>query len=305
VSATPRVLVLGSTGQLGGLVASALAEDPRVELVVTSRRVEQLSSLAEQFSADAVFVDLDDPRTMPQALAGVDVLFLITGYSVDMLVQSKALVDAAVAAGVNHIVHLGVFTLRSDAYDPHLAWHQLIEAYIECSGIAWTFLHPNCFMQNWTGFYGMVRGGVVRSYSEDNRLGWIALEDVAEAASVVLADPERHAGKNYWFSTESANIAEIAAVISEVTGHHFDADVQSSKQFVPDLGVDRDRLDPYMLAVEQFYVQLNDGRLAYFGEVHDDLPLLIGRPGTSIRDWVTQHRDELMELAVTTRKVAT
>ena len=291
------VLVLGSTGQLGGLVASELAGNGRVRLRVTSRRDEQLESLRERLSAEAVSLDLDDPRTFADALAGVDVVFLVTGYTVDMLVQSKALVDAAVAAGVRHIVHLGVFTPRPDLYDPHLAWHQLVEAYIKVSGIPWTFLHPNCFMQNWTGFYGMVHDGVVRSYSEGNRLGWIALEDVAEAAAVILADPAPHAGKDYWFSTEAANIVEIAEVISDVTGRHFAPDVQSSAQFIEDMGEDRRVLDAYFLGVEQFYVQVNDGRLAFFGDVRDDLPLLIGRPGTSIREWVTRHRDDLLALA--------
>jgi NAD(P)H dehydrogenase (quinone) len=297
VNDKPTVLVLGSTGQLGGLIASELAGNDRVRLRVTSRRDDQLDSLRERFSAEAVSLDLDDPRTFPVALAGVDVVFLVTGYTVDMLVQSKALVDGAVAAGVRHIVHLGVFTPRTDLYDAHLAWHQLIEVYIKASGIPWTFLHPNCFMQNWTGFYGMVRGGVVRSYSEDNRLGWIALEDVAEAAAVVLADPAPHEGKDYWFSTEAANIVEIAEVISDVTGRRFTPDAQSSAQFIEDLGGDRRVLDAYFLGVEQWYVQLNDGRMDFFGEIRDDLPLLIGRPGTSIREWVTHHRDDLLALA--------
>lgn len=293
----PTVLVIGSTGQLGALVASGLSHDMRVRLRVTSRREDQLGSVGQRFSADAVLLDLDDPRTFPDALAGVDIVFLLTGYTVDMLVQSKALVDAALVAGVGHIVHLSVFTPRPDAYDPHLAWHQMVEAYIKVSGIPWTFLHPNCFMQNWTGFYGMVRDGVVRSYSEHNQLGWIALEDVAEAAVAVLADPAPHAGKDYWFSTEAANIVEIAGIISDVTGRHFTPDVQSSAQFIEDMGADRKMLDPYFLAVEEFYVQLNDGRLSYFGDVVDDLPQLIGRSGTSIREWVTRHRQELLALA--------
>lgn len=297
----PTVMVLGSTGQLGGLVASRLAGDTRVQLRVTSRREDQLSELKERFSAQAVLLDLDDPRTFASGLAGVDSLFLITGYTVDMLVQSKAVVDAAVRAGVHHIVHLSVFTARGDEYDPHLAWHQLVEAYIKVSGIDWTFLHPNCFMQNWTGFYGMVRNGIVRSYSEDNRLGWVALEDVAEAAAAILADPQPHAGKDYWFSTEAANIAEIAQAASDVTGVQFIADVQSSDQFVPDLGVDRRTLDPYFLAVEQFYVQLNDGRLSYFADVIDDLPGLVGHGGTPIREWMSQHRDDLLALAASDR----
>jgi len=49
-------------------------------------------------------------------------LFLLTGYTVDMLVQSKTLVDAAKKAGVRHIVHQGVFG-QWDCTDPHFAWH--------------------------------------------------------------------------------------------------------------------------------------------------------------------------------------
>jgi uncharacterized protein YbjT (DUF2867 family) len=59
-----------------------------------------------------------------------------------MLFQSKKLLDAVVAAGVSHIVHLGVFTSREDLI-PHFVWHDLIETYIEASKISWTHIHPN------------------------------------------------------------------------------------------------------------------------------------------------------------------
>ncbi len=58
---------------------------------------------------------------------------------------------------------LCVFSPKSDCYDPHFAWHQMIEAYIKTSGIPYTFLHPNCFMQNFTGMYGMAKDGAVTS----------------------------------------------------------------------------------------------------------------------------------------------
>lgn len=58
-----------------------------------------------------------------------------------MLFQSQMLVDAAVEAGVKHIVHLGVFTSRHDSI-PLFVWHDLIETYIKASGIAWTNIHP-------------------------------------------------------------------------------------------------------------------------------------------------------------------
>lgn len=92
-----------------------------------------------------MFLDLDDPKTFAFALAGVDRVFLLTGYTVAMLTESKTLVDAAKKAGVSHIVHVGVFA-EWDTTDAHFAWHQMIEKIHRGDRYAWTHLHPNMFM---------------------------------------------------------------------------------------------------------------------------------------------------------------
>jgi NAD(P)H dehydrogenase (quinone) len=141
-----NVLVLGVTGQAGKCVATNLKRR-KANFSVGSRRKANLKELADQFGASR-FVDLDDPRTFDEALNNVTSIFLITGYTVDMLVQSKSLIDAAKRNGVTHIVHLGAFTREHDSYATVFAWHQMIEAYLRESGVAWTNLHPNMFMQN-------------------------------------------------------------------------------------------------------------------------------------------------------------
>src|ERR1700716_4612715 len=141
-----NLLVLGVTGQVGKLVAKHLKRS-KGTLSVGSRREANLKELADQFGASR-FIDLDDPRTFDEALNNITSIFLITGYTVDMLVQSKSLIDAAKRNGVTHIVHLGAFTRHHDSYTTVFAWHQMIEAYLRVSGIAWTNLHPNMFMQN-------------------------------------------------------------------------------------------------------------------------------------------------------------
>src|SRR5258706_800234 len=141
-----NLLVLGVTGQVGKLVATTLRRS-EANVVAGTRRKANLVELADQFGASR-FIDLDDPRTFNEALKNINGLFLITGYTVDMLVQSKSLIDAAKRNGVNHIVHLGAFTREHDSYATVFAWHQMIEAYLRHSGVAWTNLHPNMFMQN-------------------------------------------------------------------------------------------------------------------------------------------------------------
>lgn len=296
-SSKPVVFVMGVTGQVGSLLADKLHKDSSISLRVSSRKKELLSSLKQQYG-DAVYLDLDDPRTFTDALKGVDRLFLLTGYSVDMLVQSKAMVDAAKKAGVKHIVHLGVFTPQPDCYDAHFAWHQMIEVYIKASNIPYTFLHPNCFLQNFTGFYGWAKGGKVTFYSGDKKMGWIALEDVAEASAKILVDgPSKHQEKDYWFSTESLNIQEIVQIFSEVVGKKFTVESLMPEQFLIDIRKKNPIIDPYFIGVADWFTQVLDGRMAYVSEVRDDLPKLIGRKGMSAKEWATLHKDELLKLA--------
>ena len=108
-----NLLVLGATGQVGQLVAKTLKRRG-ANFSVGSRKIATLVDLAHQFGASR-FIDLDDPRTFDEALENISGIFLITGYTVDMLVQSKSLIDAAKRNGVNHIVHLGAFTRDHDA----------------------------------------------------------------------------------------------------------------------------------------------------------------------------------------------
>src|SRR3989442_2051802 len=161
-NSSSNLLVLGVTGQVGKLVAKNL-RGRKANFSVGTRRKANLEELADQFGASR-FIDLDDPRTFDQALKGITGVFLITGYTVDMLVQSKSLIDAAKRSSVNHIVHLGAFTRDHDAYATVFAWHQMIETYLRDSGIAWTNLHPNMFMQNFLPGWAF-KGGLYSTYT--------------------------------------------------------------------------------------------------------------------------------------------
>ena len=291
----PRVLLLGATGQVGKLIAEEMIKDTQVTLRVTSRHKEQLPELQKRYG-EAAFLDLADPRTFDEALKGVQRVFLLTGYSYTMLTQSKTFVDAAKKAGVEHIVHLGVFSLDWDCSDSHFAWHQLVEAYIKQSQLKWTFLHPNCFMQNLTGFYSFLKNDKLVWYIKDKPCGWIALEDVAEATAKILNEgPTKHHGKDYWFSTESLTADQMAQILTSVTGEKFSAEIRPMEQFIKDLTPHSGQIDPYFLGVADFFYQLRDGRMDYVGCVKDDLPQLIGRKGMTLKEWARLHKDELLQ----------
>jgi NAD(P)H dehydrogenase (quinone) len=292
-SSKPVVLVTGATGQVGNYLVDAFDRGSGEIIVrLASRRQEQVDKWQAE-GREAVVVDLDDPGTFPLALAGVDRLFVLTGYSVAMLAQCKTLVDAAVKAGVQHVVHQGAFT-NWDVTDPHFAWHVMVERYIEGSGISWTHLHPNVFMELLSNMTP-VSDGKFRIFWGDRRVGWIAARDIADVAATVLTDgPTKHAGKNYWLSTEVASGPEVAEILTDALGQDFQCEVLGPEEFKKTFttgGVDVESW--YADAAVEFTRQVIDGRMGYIGTVRDDVPFLTGRPATTLRQWAIENRDAL------------
>ena len=296
MNSSSNLLVLGVTGRVGKLVAKHLKRS-KANFSVGSRRKANLKELADQFGASR-FIDLDDPRTFDQALKDVTGIFLDNWLrTVDMLVQSKSLIDAARRNGVKHIVHLGAFTRDHDAYATVFAWHQMIEAYLRDSGVAWTNLHPNMFMQNWLSLWSM-KGGVYSAYTS-KAVGFTALEDVAEAAAVILMEgPEKHNGKDYWFSADVLTPHQVAETLTAATGRKFTAAVRKAEGFEKDAVQPDSAFEPaYAKGGFELFGQLEDGRMAYIGSVIDDTTKLLNREPLLLRDWAKLHANELLEIA--------
>src|ERR1700751_3953527 len=282
-----NLLVLGATGQVGKLVANNLKRR-KANFSVGSRRKANLEEIADQFGASR-FIDLDDPRTFNEALKNITGIFLIGGYTVDMLVQSKSLIDAAERNGVSHIVHLGAFTAEHDAYATVFAWHQMIEAYLRASGVAWTNLHPNMFMQNLLAGW-RVKSGLYRVYTS-KPIGFTALEDVAEAAAVILMEgPKQHNEKDCWFSADVLTPHQVAETLTAATGHKFTAAVRDAEQFLNDAARSGSIFEPaYAKGGLEFFRYVEDGRMAYVGSVKDDTKNILGREPLLLRKWAKLH----------------
>jgi NAD(P)H dehydrogenase (quinone) len=295
MNSSSNLLVLGATGQVGKLVADNLKRRG-ANFSVGSRRKANLEEIADQFGGSR-FIDLDVPRTFNEALKNITGIFLMGGYTVDMLVQSKSLIDAAKRNGVSHIVHLGAFTAEHDAYATVFAWHQMIEAYLRVSGIAWTNLHPNMFMQNLLAGW-RVKGGLYSVYTS-KPIGFTALEDLAEAAAVILMEgPNKHNGKDYWFSADVLTPHQVAETLTAATGHTFTAAVRDAEQFLNDAAQSGSIFEPaYAKGGLEFFRYVEDGRMAYVGSVKDDTKNILGREPLLLREWAKLHANELLEIA--------
>jgi uncharacterized protein YbjT (DUF2867 family) len=282
-----RILVTGATGQVGAAVIPYLAADPTVEVLAGVRTPAK----AKHLSVPVAHLDLDKPETMAKALEGVERALLITGYTVDMLRQSKDFLNAARRAGVKHIVHLGACG-NDDTRISHYGWHQFIERYIEWCDFSFTHLRPEIFMQNMLGYGGesYVRQGVIRHYIGKARLSWVDTADVSEVAAASLLHPEKHGGQIYRMGYEAATYDEIAEIFARVIGQPFSYEARSPDEFhrnVLAAGAE----PAYMKCVFDSYSDFTAGRGERVDEVFDNLPALIGKKPRTLADFAARHAD--------------
>jgi uncharacterized protein YbjT (DUF2867 family) len=291
-----RVLVLGASGLTGGGIAAALDASPApVEVVRASRD----QATVERWRAEgraAAHLDLDDARTFPAALKGVDRLFLMAGYTVAMTHQAKTIVDAAADAGVGFVVHLGVFG-DGRSTDPHFAWHELVERYVEGSGIPWAHLHPHMFMENLLTSLRL-RDGRLPWPMGDKPTGWVAGDDLAAvAAKVLIEGPAVHAGKGYWMSTDVLNGVQAADILARTLGRPITAAVMTPEdlaRMAPADATPSFMEATYGASVLEWLRQTYDGRLDHTAVTTPTVEDLLGRPPLHLADWAARNRDALL-----------
>ncbi len=285
MAAKVRVLVMGATGQVGGALLPLLAEIGDLEVVAAVRNRKKAASLR----VPTVHLDLDDYTTFAPALEGIDRIFMATGYTVDMLRQSKDLINCARRAGIKQIVHLGACG-DNDTRVAHYGWHQFIESYIERSGITFTHLRPEIFMQNLLGYGGesYVTQGVIRHYVGGARLSWVDCNDVAAVAAVCLAQPEKNAGKTYRLGYEARTYYEVAETFSRVLGRPFSYEPQPPSEFLRNV-LAAGAEPAYMKCVFDSYTDLTNGVDIRSDEVFNNFQQLTGRDPLTIADFALRH----------------
>jgi len=290
-----RILVTGATGTVGGALMRYLSNDAvegQIELLGAARSDKAAMALRDQ-NHHPVHFDYDDPASLAPALDGVDAVFLSTGYSVDMIVHSKRLLDAAKAAGVRHIVHLGALA-ADDTTHAHFAWHQVIERTIEAMGFDWTHLRPNFFMDTvWNGF--MHRPDRLVHFIGSRKVSWISSDDMAAVAGEALKSSATHINQTHSLAVEALNFPDLASVLTEVTGAPVQYRPRPAADLLPLLL--KQGMEPaYAAGLAEGVAALEAEPQPLADAVFDDVARITGRAPVLWRDFAKQRLASLPAL---------
>jgi uncharacterized protein YbjT (DUF2867 family) len=212
------ILITGATGTNGteiirqlsgtGVKVRALARNPNKATAVLGPGVEIATG------------DFGDPASLARAMAGVEKVFLLPPADPQQVTLEANVVEAAKAAGVKHLVKLSVVLAAADAPSELLRRHCQAEENIRRSGMPFTFLRPNMFMQEiWRQSGSIKAQGVFYLPLGDTKVSLVDVRDIAECAVFALTQPG-HEGKTYDLTgPEALSFADVAQKLSAVAGH--------------------------------------------------------------------------------------
>ena len=210
-----KILISAAGGKVGQHVLAQLAQKN-----ISARggvHSEDKADALRKTGADAVVLDFESPASISAAFKGIEKLFLVTPGTPDQGRHEENLIAEAKKAGVKHIVKMSGKISEADTVG-FSVWNRAAEKRITESGIPYTILRANYFMQNLFGNAEQIKHGAFTNGPAAKRIALIDTRDIAAAAVAALTE-EGHAGKIHDPNgPELLDCYAQAAVFSEVLG---------------------------------------------------------------------------------------
>ena len=221
------ILVTGASGKTGQAVVAALARAgaPTRAMVRHPSQIEVLTKLG---AGEVIPADIRLAQELRRAVENVRAVYHICpNVHPDEVEIGRRVIAAAKEAGVEHVVLHSVLHPQTEQMPHH--WNKLrVEEALFESGLSFTILQPAAYMQNLlAGWKLIAEEGLLRNpYPVETRLSLVDLEDVAEAAALVLTTGGHTAATYELTGTPPLTQTEVAAILSEAFGRPVRAEAE-------------------------------------------------------------------------------
>ena len=211
------ILITGATGTNGVELIRRLSDTAEPVRALVRDPAKAAALLPD--TVELARGDLDDPAALDAAMADVEKVFLLCPVVPDQVQLEANVVESAKKAGARHIVKFSVLHASEQSPSSLVRWHGQAERRIRESGLAYTFLRPNMFMQEL-----LRQADSIRSRGEfylpvgQAKVSLVDVRDNAAVAAAALTEPG-HAGKTYDVTGPAAlSFAEAAEQLSAALG---------------------------------------------------------------------------------------
>ena len=224
------ILITGAGGKTGRTIIKTLSDAESISALV--HREEQVSTLKFLGAEKVILGDLRDDDAIRYSMQGVRAVYHICpNMSPDEFAISKLVINEAQKAGVEHFVYHSVLHSQSEKMNHH--WQKMrVEEMIFESEMPFTIVQPAPYMQNLlAGWKSIVEDRVLRvPYSVESKFSFVDLEDVAEAAKIVLTEAKHKNTIYELVGTLPLSYVEVA----EIFGHALNREVHAEKEQIKD-----------------------------------------------------------------------
>jgi uncharacterized protein YbjT (DUF2867 family) len=214
-----KILLTGATGTIGAELARRLAAYDTVELRVLVRNSEKASDL-QALGVEVAQGTFDDGVSLRAALEGVDTVVLITPFDPTAADQAHAVIVAAQEAPVRRVVRLSVVKADPNGPSDSYRQHGRTDAEIQASGLTYTIVRPNTFMQ--TFFTDMVetilRDNTIHMTFGDGHFAMIDTRDIVDVFEQVLLSDTYDDQILTLTGPASISLYEAARIFSQALG---------------------------------------------------------------------------------------
>jgi len=226
------ILVLGGTGRLGRETVKLLSTSGMHKIRVLVRDLAKATAFTGT-GVEIVTGEMTEPDSLAQAMRNVERVFTIPPNVRDQAEMESRIYQAARRAGVSYIVK--VSTVKADVNSPcyFFQQHAIAEERLKASGVAFTVLRCNSFMQNLLWFANEIKSKSRFSLPMGTaKTAPVDMRDVAAVASAILTGEAHHKTTYNISGPEKLSFAEIAQRLSTATGKRIEYRDTTAAEFL-------------------------------------------------------------------------